>query len=201
MSGEITQGKHHSGRKAWVVIGLLSVFAIIEGVAGFRYKGNILLADVAHIVADITAYVLNFAAERKTHHPSKVTSVKRSLWCIAAAHLLLWTQATNALRHLELPTARNVVALMALASLIVSVIIHRVLPEEHDHAGESDVNRRYNKLHAVLDIVLSIVVLVAAGLVLVGVVWADAVGITIVIVLAVAACAYMYPWGEVSDGG
>jgi len=191
-------GHHHHvpadmGRAFAVGVGLNTLFVLVEVGAGFLSHSMALLADAGHNASDVLALLMAWGAtalakraptSRRTYGLRKAT-VLASLGNAVFLLLAIGAIVSESIHRLTLP---NVVATRTvMITAAIGVAINTATALLFMRGGKEDLNVRGAFLHMASDAVISVAVVIGAGVIaLTGLQWIDPVlslGIAAVIVV------------------
>ncbi|HEX3886195.1 MAG TPA: cation diffusion facilitator family transporter [Phenylobacterium sp.] len=199
-------GHHHHvptdlGTVFAIGVTLNTLFVIIEVGAGFWAHSMALLADAGHNASDVLALLMAWGAtvlakrapsSRRTYGLRKGT-VLASLGNAVFLLLAIGGIVSESIHRLTLPSHIDTKAVMFTAA--VGIVINTVTALLFMRGGKEDLNVRGAFLHMTSDAVISLVVVIGAGVIaLTGLQWIDPVlslGIAVVIVVGT--------WGLLRD--
>jgi cobalt-zinc-cadmium efflux system protein len=191
-------GHHHHvpadmGRAFAVGVGLNTLFVLVEVGAGFLSHSMALLADAGHNASDVLALLMAWGAtalakraptSRRTYGLRKAT-VLASLGNAVFLLLAIGAIVSESIHRLTLPNVVATRTVMITAAL--GVAINTATALLFMRGGKEDLNVRGAFLHMASDAVISVAVVIGAGVIaLTGLQWIDPVlslGIAAVIVV------------------
>ncbi|MBK8173837.1 MAG: cation diffusion facilitator family transporter [Rhodospirillales bacterium] len=159
-------------RRIFLALLLTASFLIVEVVGGFLSGSLALLADAGHMLADVAALGLSFAAVRASRQPAtlKHSYGLHRLQVLAAfingatlIAITLWIAVEAAQRLFSpVPVFGGMMALVAAAGLAINIASFAIL-----HGGDRhDLNVRGAALHVLGDLLGSVAAIVAAIVIL-----------------------------------
>jgi cobalt-zinc-cadmium efflux system protein len=199
-------GHHHHapvdmGMAFAVGVTLNTGFVLIEVVAGFLARSMALLADAGHNLSDVLALLMAWGATllakrapkgRRTYGLRKGT-VLASLGNAVFLLLAIGAIVSESIHRLTQPSAVATRTVMLTAA--IGVAINTVTALVFMRGGKRDLNVRAAFLHMASDAVISIAVVIGAGVIaLTGLQWIDPA-----LSLAIAAVIVFGTWGLLRD--
>lgn len=189
------------GRVFALGVGLNSLFVAVEVAAGFWAGSMALLADAGHNLSDVLALLMAWGAtvlakrapsSRRTYGLRKAT-ILASLGNAVFLLLAIGAMVSESVQRLSHPSgvATNTVMITA----AVGVAINTLTALLFMRGGKDDLNVRGAFLHMASDAVISVAVVIGAGVIAVtGLEWIDPA-----LSLAIAAVIVVGTWGLLRD--
>jgi cobalt-zinc-cadmium efflux system protein len=199
-------GHHHHapadmGRAFAVGVTLNTAFVAVEVVAGFLSHSMALLADAGHNLSDVLALLMAWGATvlaRRAPTPRRTYGLRKGTILASLANAVFLLLAIGAIvsesiHRLTLPNVVSTRTVMITAA--IGVAINTATALLFMRGGKEDLNVRGAFLHMASDAVISVAVVIGAGLIaLTGLQWIDpALSLAIAVVIVVGT------WGLLRD--